>query len=186
MERPSYSKRLARESMGIALQRFGHFQILAYDERMNAPAEPLRILFVCTGNLCRSPMAEGIARHLAAERGYTVEIRSCGTHANEGDPASENGVTACQEKDIDISAHRSQPLSAELIEWADQVLCMEENHILTVNSRDWRAPFKTWNLASFIDKKQIKDPYRRSLRKYRKARDEIWRAVDGALERIMV
>ncbi len=159
---------------------------MAYHDPMNDPAQPLRILFVCTGNLCRSPMAEGIARHLAAERGHAVDIRSCGTHAHDGDPASENGVTACEEKGIDISGHRSQPLTAEIIEWADQILCMEENHILTVNSRDWRAPFKTWNLGSFIDKKLIKDPYRRSLRKYRKARDEIWRAVDAALERILV
>jgi len=149
-------------------------------------ARPLRLLFVCSGNLCRSPMAEGIARYLGEERGLDLEIRSCGTIARPGMEASENAVAACQEKGVDISDHRSQPLTQELVEWADQILVMEENHLHAVNARDWRAPFKTWSLGSFIDAKRIKDPYRRSLRKYRKARDIIWKAVDEALNRLVV
>lgn len=149
-------------------------------------ARPLRLLFVCSGNLCRSPMAEGIARHLAAARRLDVEIQSCGTIARPGMPASENAVTACQEKGVDISGHVSQPLVSELVRWADQILVMEESHLNAVNAQDWRAPFKTWSLASFINKPRIKDPYKRSLRKYRKARDLVWKAVDEALERLVV
>ncbi len=160
---------------------------LGYDtQTMTEESRPLRLLFVCSGNLCRSPMAEGIARHLAAEKDLAVEVRSAGTIARSGDPASENAVVACSEIGVDISEHASQPLTSELVEWADQILCMEESHLLAVNAKDWRAPFKTWNLGSFIDKKQIRDPYRRSLRKYRKARDLIRRAVDEALDRLVV
>lgn len=147
---------------------------------------PLRLLFVCSGNLCRSPMAAGIARHLGQERGIDLEVKSCGTIARAGMEASENAVVACQEKGVDISDHRAQPLSRELVEWADQILVMEENHLHSVNACDWRAPFKTWSLGSFIDVKRIKDPYRRSLRKYRKARDILWRAVDEALDRLAI
>ena len=87
---------------------------------------------------------------------------------------------------MDISGHGSQPLTKELVEWADHVLVMEESHVLAVNGMDWRAPFKTWSLGSFINQKQIKDPYKRSLRKYRKARDILRKAVDEALDRLVV
>jgi len=144
------------------------------------------MLFVCSGNLCRSPMAAGIARHLAEERGMALEVRSCGTIARDGHEASEDAVKACAEKGVDISDHRSQELTGELVEWADQILGMEERHILAINARDWRAPFKTWSLATFVDRKYIADPYMKSLRKYRKTRDLLWKAVDAALDRLVV
>lgn len=153
---------------------------------MNEPAQPLRLLFVCTGNLCRSPMAEGIARHLAAERGLDIEVKSCGTIGQDGFPVSENAMIACEEIGVDIAAHRSRPLTSELVQWADHILVMEESHVLAVNAQDWRAPFKTWALGSFINQKQIKDPYKRSLRRYRKTRDLLYKAVDEALERLVV
>ncbi len=153
---------------------------------MNDAPRALRILFVCSGNLCRSPMAEGIALHLAEERGLAVEAASCGTIARAGMEASGNAVKACAEKGIDISTHVAQPLTSDLVEWADQILCMEERHVLAVNACDWRAPFKTWSLASFVKKKAIPDPYKRSLRKYRKTRDLLWRAVDAAIEKVVV
>jgi len=153
---------------------------------MSDSDRPLRLLFVCSGNLCRSPMAAGLARHEAAERGLDVEVRSCGTIAQDGFPASENGVVACDELGVDISDHRSQHLSKELVEWADHVLVMEEGHVLSVNALDWRAPFKTWSLGSFVDKKRIDDPYRRSMRRYRKTRDLLRRAVIAALDRLVV
>jgi protein-tyrosine-phosphatase len=150
------------------------------------PGHPLHLLFVCSGNLCRSPMAEGIARHIGEQQGIELEARSCGTIARPGMPASERAVIACREKDVDISDHQSQPLTRELVEWADQILVMEENHLHAVNAKDWRAPFKTWALGSFINRSRIKDPYKRSMRKYRKARDQVWKAVDLALQRLAV
>jgi len=153
---------------------------------MNDGPRPLHLLLVCSGNLCRSPMAAGIARHLATEKGMSIEVRSCGTIARHGNPASENGVKACAEKGVDISDHESQPLERDLVEWADQILCMEERHLLAVNAQDWRAPFKTWSLASFVNKKAIEDPFRKSMRKYRKTRDILWKAMDAALEKLVV
>lgn len=146
---------------------------------------PLRILFVCTGNSCRSPMAEGIARKLAEERGMSLELKSAGTHARSDWTATPEAVQVCGEIGVDISGHQAQRLSSELVEWADHVLVMEEMHAYAVQACDWRAPFKVWKMGEFVGKKQIDDPVGQSVRRYRKCRDLLQRAVDGALERLV-
>jgi protein-tyrosine phosphatase len=88
-----------------------------------------RVLVVCSGNICRSPMAEGILRHLAAEAGMPLELRGAGTLKIVGRPPSAEAVEACREKGVDISGLRSAALDEERLEWADQVLCMAQHHV---------------------------------------------------------
>ncbi len=145
---------------------------------------PLRILFVCTGNMCRSPMAEGIARKMAEERGLHLDIQSAGTHARTGYPATPEAVRVAREIQVDIDSHRSQRLTPELVAWADHVLVMEEMQVLSVQACDWRAPFKVWKLGEFVARKEIEDPINQSIRKYRKCRDLLNNAVSAALERL--
>ena len=93
----------------------------------------LSILFVCSGNTCRSPMAEAIARAAAQEAGLEeVSFRSSGTSAVPGLPASQGALGAAQRHGLALNAHLSSPLSQELIDWADLILTMGPSHLIRV------------------------------------------------------
>jgi protein-tyrosine-phosphatase len=96
---------------------------------MNPSRRPFNILFVCTGNICRSPMAVGILESVLSPQALVVaKISSAGTGAMTGMPASENSVRVCEEEGIDISRHRSRAITRHLLETSDLVLAMEKHH----------------------------------------------------------
>lgn len=90
------------------------------------------ILFVCTGNTCRSPMAEGLARklisdgHLRSSASWRLE--SAGTWAANGDPASAGAIVALAGMDIDLTGHVSQPLTRQLVDAATIIFAMTGGH----------------------------------------------------------
>jgi protein-tyrosine phosphatase len=106
---------------------------------MNTPPEtragkspgqrPMRLLFLCTGNTCRSPLAESIAREEAGRRGSDVECRSAGTFAWGGQPAAANAIRVARDHGLDLGSHRSRALDAELLDTTDLVLGMDESHV---------------------------------------------------------
>jgi 2-C-methyl-D-erythritol 4-phosphate cytidylyltransferase len=94
----------------------------------------VRLLFVCTGNTCRSPMAELLTRAEADSRGWDrLEVRSAGVAAYPGAPASQGALDAARRRGMDLSPHRSAPLSEELLEWADLILTMSTSHLEVVH-----------------------------------------------------
>lgn len=95
--------------------------------------DAFRILFVCSGNTCRSPLAEVLARGLAAEGGpQGLEVRSAGTFTVSGRPASLGSLRAAQRHGFQLDHHRSTLLSQDSVEWADLILTMGPSHLARV------------------------------------------------------
>ncbi|KKO55063.1 low molecular weight protein arginine phosphatase [Paenibacillus sp. DMB20] len=108
------------------------------------------ILFVCTGNTCRSPMAEGMLRKLASGRGLPLEVRSAGVAAVEGMPISRHAGAVLRDQQIggDFS---SKPLSPELVEWADLILTLTQSHKQYAIRQFPHAAEKTHTLKEFAE-----------------------------------
>ncbi len=90
----------------------------------------MNIVFVCTGNTCRSPMAEGIFKQKTENFCEYLNISSCGTGAITGDEATPNAVKVMLDKGIDISAHRSRQINQYIIDEADFIICLAKSHYM--------------------------------------------------------
>src|SRR3984893_2064931 len=90
------------------------------------------VLFVCTGNICRSPIAEGLFRRLIGNR-KDIEVASAGVHAVRGQPPSLYAVEVCEDEGVDITGLRSQPLTATLVDQATHIFAMTGAHLETIH-----------------------------------------------------
>jgi protein-tyrosine-phosphatase len=117
------------------------------------------ILFVCTGNTCRSPMAEYALRALLdKERPGKVKVVSAGTIGTGGYPATMHAVEAARVWHLNLRPHRSQGLSAELIAEADLIIVMASEHHRAVTDLDPDAADKTYLLKKFPDNAPVGEP----------------------------
>lgn len=139
----------------------------------------LNILFVCTGNTCRSPMAEGILRTVAFEKGIEIKIKSAGIFADMGSPASINAISSVGDIGVDIRNHLSQAVTEEIVDESDLILTMTISHkdILMSNYPDKRYKIFSLNQYAFGKDRDIKDPYGGDRHTYDMARDEIMHAI---------
>jgi protein-tyrosine-phosphatase len=120
----------------------------------------MRILFICTGNTCRSPMAAGYFRHLLKLHSRSdVEVTSAGTFAGTGEPASAAAVRTMREYGVDLSGHRSTPLTPERIREADLMITLTASHRRHVGSMSTAALAKTRDLLSFGSGGDVGDPF---------------------------
>lgn len=128
-----------------------------------------RVLIVCTGNVCRSPMAMGLLRQRLQEDGLgdAVEVLSAGVYALDDNPASEPGVEVLAERGIDIRDHRARTVTERDIADADLVLVMEEGHRRTLFYNYPALLGKIFLLSEMSgDYRDIKDPYRQPKEEY--------------------
>ncbi|MCK8488220.1 low molecular weight protein arginine phosphatase [Paenibacillus sp. MBLB2552] len=110
----------------------------------------MRILFVCTGNTCRSPMAEGMLRKLARDRGLDVQVRSAGVAAMKGNTISHHAGAVLRDRGI-TDAFESTPLYAELADWADLILTLTQGHKRQVVHSFPETADKIFTLKEYVE-----------------------------------
>lgn len=155
----------------------------------------MNILFVCSGNLCRSPLAAALLRHRvsypptsddAMQSTPDIQIKSAGTAASAGHPMSFAMEVILQEQGID-STHQSQRLNWPLMDWADLVLTMTRPQKILLGAQFPQTTAKLFTLNEYvgnITQPNIEDPYGTDLESYRQCAVEIETACDRLLAKI--
>jgi len=110
-----------------------------------------KVLFVCTGNTCRSPMAEALFRHMANERGLDVEVKSAGVAAFDGQAISAHAKNVLTQRGVDVQDFRSTSLDEDLVNWADLILTMTSQHKRMLLEAFPSAVDKTYALKEYAD-----------------------------------
>ena len=127
-----------------------------------------RVLTVCMGNVCRSPMAAALLAERLARRGVAVTVESAGIHALVGRPAEPEAQALLRERGLDLSRHRARQLTAEILRGFELVLVMEERHERAVHQLVPGSRGRVHRVGKFggFD---VPDPYRRERAEFERA-----------------
>ena len=144
----------------------------------------MHILFVCTGNTCRSPTAEALLRRALADRGVSgVTVASAGTGAWDGSPASEGAYLVGLENGLDLSGHRARLLTREVIRSSDLILTMSSQQRARVEAMG--AGDKAHELTGYAGASgDVNDPYGSDLDAYRRTYAELERLTEAVVARV--
>jgi len=146
----------------------------------------MRVLIVCSGNTCRSPLAEAVLQRLLAEAGRNdVAVTSAGTGAYEGAPASEGAFLVALESGLDLSGHRARLLTREMVGEADLILTMARGHLGRVERLGGSA--RAYLLAEYAasSDQEVKDPYGGDVEGYRATLLQLEKLLASARDRLV-
>lgn len=148
----------------------------------------MKIVFVCSGNTCRSSMAEALARNWLEINAPQTDalVASAGLAALPGGPAAHQAIQVMAENGLDLSHHKARQFSEALLEQSDIVLTVTENHRRTLASMFPQAAPKIHALAEFAGQQgfDISDPFGQSVDVYRKCAAQIAELIDRAFNRL--
>jgi protein-tyrosine-phosphatase len=147
-----------------------------------------RVLLVCTGNICRSPLAAVmLGRALGQRNVRDVDVRSAGTGAWDGAPASEGAYLVALENGLDLSEHRAQLLTRDLVEGSDLILTMARHHRARVDELGGQGRVSV--LGEYIGKQgddaEVSDPFGGDLAIYRDTYTQLEAFIAAAADRLM-
>jgi len=148
-----------------------------------------RVLFICSGNMCRSPMAKALFKDLVRKdfelRSANICADSAGTLSLGQNPATAEAIQVTYEIGLDITPHRSKHVYGELIDWSDIVLVMEYKHKHYILEHFPLATGKVYLLTQFVGKEgDVPDPIGCSIEIYRECADQLTSLLSLAVERM--
>ena len=154
----------------------------------NSATRTSTVLMICTGNICRSPMGEGLLRTRLAREGLAdqIQVRSSGTHGIDGSPPSSYASVALHQMGIDIQGHRARTVTQQSIDDADLLLVMTHHHITFIKHHFRRTEGKLYLLSEMIGQDfDVDDPYGGTETEYEQCAHQLSNTVQQGLQTIL-
>ena len=146
----------------------------------------MNLLFVCSGNTCRSPLAELLARKIADRRGLEdLIVSSAGTNAWDNVPATDEALLVGMERGLDLTGHRSRKVTPAIVSEADLIFVMTPGHLEQVRQMGGRGKVHVIDeYASGVSNTGISDPYGGDLEAYRNTADTLEEELEKLFDRL--